>query len=422
MNLLSVAMRSILGILLLIPILTWNQHPDDQRIINQLCSSEFSGRGYVNSGDSLAANFIASEFKKLGLKPQRKSYFQLFQFDVNTFPASLSLEINGKTLMPGRDYVVNPSSPSAKIERQTMFFNQKFERVEDIVSGLEQLDLNLHILVLDKAHFNTREELLVLRTTITKMAEVLPVIILNDGTPIWHVSQNQWKFPVFEIDRAAFIEGKVVAQVDAQIKNHKTRNVIARIPAKGKAKRRIVFTAHFDHLGRMGQNTFYPGANDNASGVTLLFAIARKLINHPKSSTEYVFIAFAGEEVGLLGSKYFVENPMFDLKSIRFLVNLDIFGGAQHSITVVNGTIYHEEFECLVNTNKEMNVTPEIKARGESANSDHHYFHAAGVRSFFLYSGGNNKHYHVPTDVAHDVDMLLLDKCADLMVRFVGRL
>lgn len=404
------------------PVFAWSQHSDDSRILQQLCHNDFSGRGYVNAGDSLAANFIAVEFKKLGLKPQRRRYFQSFQFGVNTFPSSLSLAINGITLKPGKDYVVNPSSPSSKIERQTLLFSEKFQRVEDIVSGLDQLDPNLHILVLDKAHFKTRDELLVFRTAITKMAEVLPIIVLNEGTPIWHVSQNQWKFPVFEIDRAAFVEGKVVATVDAKMKNHQARNVIARIPARGKAKRRIVFTAHYDHLGRMGQETFYPGANDNASGVTLMIAIARKLVKQPRSSTEYVFIAFAGEEVGLLGSKYFVENPMFDLKSIRFLVNLDIFGGAQHSITAVNGTIYHDEFECLVNTNKEMNVTPEIKSRGESANSDHHYFHAAGVRSFFLYSGGNNKHYHVPTDEAQDVDMVLLDKCADLMVRFVGRL
>lgn len=415
-------MRSILGILLFVPFFSWNQHPDDQRVINQLCSAEFSGRGYVNAGDSLAAGFIASEFKKLKLKPIKRNYFQNFSFQVNTFPAELSLDINGKALIPGKDFVVNPSSSSAKLERQTIFFKEKFSRVEDIVTGLEQLNPQSHIVVLDKSHFKTRDELMVLRTTVSKLAEVMPVILLNDGTPIWHVSQNQWNFPVFEVNKSSFEEGIVQIHVLAKMKNHKAKNVIARIPAKGKTKRRIVFTAHYDHLGRMGQETFYPGANDNASGVTLMIAIARKLVKQPRSSTEYVFIAFAGEEVGLLGSKYFVENPMFDLKSIRFLVNLDIFGGAQHSITAVNGTIYHDEFECLVNTNKEMNVTPEIKSRGESANSDHHYFHAAGVRSFFLYSGGNNKHYHVPTDEAQDVDMVLLDKCADLMVRFVGRL
>jgi aminopeptidase YwaD len=415
-------MRKLILFLIFIPLLAWSQHPDDSRIINQLCSDEFGGRGYVNSGDSMAAEYIALEFKKMGLRPQKRFFFQVFGFRVNTFPGKLSFSINGNLLIPGKDYVVNPSSPSAKLDRETIVYLEKFSRVEDIVEALPQLDPAKHIIILDKSKFVSREDQIVLRTAIAKLSEVMPVILLNEGTPIWHVSQNQWNHPVFEVDKAVFELGKIQAEVEAKIINHSARNVVARIKSKGKPRRRIVFTAHYDHLGRMGQNTFYPGANDNASGVTFMIAIARKLVKQPRSSTEYVFIAFAGEEVGLLGSKYFVENPMFDLKSIRFLVNLDIFGGAQHSITAVNGTIYHDEFECLVNTNKEMNVTPEIKSRGESANSDHHYFHAAGVRSFFLYSGGNNKHYHVPTDEAQDVDMVLLDKCADLMVRFVGRL
>jgi aminopeptidase YwaD len=415
-------MRNLFAALLLLNFYLWSQHPDDVRIINQLCSEDFGGRGYVNSGDSLAAEFVALEFKKIGLKQQKRSFFQSFGFKVNTFPGQLVLSLNGNMLTPGKEYVINPSSPSANFTRETMVFNGKLLRIEDLFKALPELDVKNHILVLDKSLFVTRDEQVILRTVVAKLSEVLPIILLNEGTPIWHVSQNQWNHPVFEVDKAVFELGKIQAEVEAKIINHSARNVVARIKSKGKPRRRIVFTAHYDHLGRMGQNTFYPGANDNASGVTLMIAIARKLVKQPRSSTEYVFIAFAGEEVGLLGSKYFVENPMFDLKSIRFLVNLDIFGGAQHSITAVNGTIYHEEFECLVNTNKEMNVTPEIKSRGESANSDHHYFHAAGVRSFFLYSGGNNKHYHVPTDEAQDVDMVLLDKCADLMVRFVGRL
>jgi aminopeptidase YwaD len=415
-------MRSFFLLFLFFSLSTRAQNSEDIRIIEKLCSAEFSGRGYVNSGDSLAANFIAQEFKNIGLKKVNRQYFQSFDFLVNTFPNELSFEMNGISLVPGKDYVVDPSSPSARLRRKTLLFPDKFERIDDIFRAIGELDISEYILVLDKSHFKTRDELLVFRTVTAKLAQLLPIVILQSGTPIWHVSQNQFRFPVFEIDANLFNSGLIDIRVDAQLKQHRARNVIARIPAKGRAKRRIVFTAHYDHLGRMGKNTFYPGANDNASGVTLMIAIARKLLKQSRSSTEYVFIAFAGEEVGLLGSKFFVENPMFDLKSIRFLVNLDIFGGAHHSITAVNGTIYHDEFECLVNTNKEMNVTPEIKSRGESANSDHHYFHAAGVRSFFLYSGGNNKHYHVPTDKAQDVDMLLLDKCADLMVRFVSRL
>lgn len=396
------------------------QNTEDQRILEKLCSEEFSGRGYVMQGDSLAAEFIANEFNKLGLKKVKRKYFQSFDFLVNTFPNILSLELNGAQLIPGKDFVVDPSSPSGKFRRNTLLFPNKFNNIEEIFQAIGEIDIQEHVLVLDKSYFKSRDELLILRTVIAKLAEIIPVILLNDGTPIWHVSQNQFRYPVVEMNGSLFENGIVDFQVDAQLKRHHARNVIARIPAQGKAKRRIVFTAHYDHLGRMGQHTFYPGANDNASGVTLLFTIARKLLKQPKSATEYVFIAFAGEEVGLLGSKYFVEHSLFPLESVRFLLNLDIFGGAHKSITAVNGAVYKEEFELLVKTNLDVKATPEIKVRGESANSDHHWFHAAGVRCFFLYSGGNNPHYHVPWDEAKDVDLLLLDKSADLITRFVG--
>jgi hypothetical protein len=398
------------------------QNAEDKRILEKLCSEDFSGRGYVMQGDSLAAEFIANEFNKLGLKKVKRKYFQSFDFLVNTFPTILSLELNGAQLIPGKDFVVAPSSPSAVMRRKTLLFPNKFENIEEIFQSIGEIDIQEHVLVFDKTNFKSRDELLALRTVTAKLAEIIPVILLNEGTPIWHVSQNQFRYPVVEMNGSLFENGIVDFQVDAQMKRHRARNVIARIPAQGKAKRRIVFTAHYDHLGRMGQHTFYPGANDNASGVTLLFSIARKLLKQPKSNTEYVFIAFAGEEVGLLGSKYFVEHPLFPLESVRFLVNLDIFGGAHKSITAVNGSVYKEEFELLVKTNADVKATPEIKIRGESANSDHHWFHAAGVRCFFLYSGGNNPHYHVPWDEAKDVDLLLLDKSADLITRFVGML
>jgi hypothetical protein len=409
-------------LLLFVPLFLFSQNPDDKRILDQLCSEVFSGRGYVNNGDALAADFIAAEFKRLGLKKIGKQYYQNFRFEVNTFPGQVEMRINGVALQPGEDFVVNPASPSARLKRRTMLINELFTNVEELLNLNEILDVNEHILVLDKDRFKTREEQILLMSVVSKTAQAMPVILLNNGTPIWHVSQHQWRFPVFEVNRAVYQEGEVELVVDAQLIQHTAKNIVARIPAKGRAKRRIVLTAHYDHLGKMGRHTSYPGANDNASGVTLLFAIARKLIMLPKSSTEYIFIAFAGEEVGLLGSKHFVDNPLFDLSSVRFLLNLDIFGGAHHNITAVNGTIYKKEFELLVSTNQEIGLTPEIKARGESANSDHHWFHASGVPCFFLYSGGLNKNYHVPWDLPQDVDLVLLDKTADLLVRFVTRL
>jgi hypothetical protein len=415
-------MRNTFWIFFLLPLCIFAQNKQDERILNFLCSQELSGRGYVDAGDSLAAEFIAQEYREAKLKTFKKSYFQPFQFFINTFPGALSLKINGNALEPGKDYIVHPASPSANYSLQAIFLDDYAESVEAVLQIIPELDATQHVLVLDQKHYPSLEFALQLQSIVLKMSEQIPVIVLTTGSPIWYMAQYQRKFPVFEMDREKFELGEIEMHVEAKIKKHNARNVIARIPAKGKAKQRIIFSAHYDHIGRMGQNTFYPGANDNASGVTLMLNIARKLAQQKRSTTEYVFMAFAGEEVGLLGSHYFVKNPWFKLKSVRFLLNLDIFGGAHLSITAVNGTIYQDEFKLLQEANEEMGTTPEIKVRGESANSDHHWFHANGVPCFFLYTAGSNKNYHVPWDEPKDVDLMLLDKTADMLLRFVSKL
>src|SRR5690606_892572 len=80
--------------------------------VEKLCSPAFHGRGYVNGGDSLAADFIAGEFTKMGCKFFKNSAFQPFQFQVNTFPDKMSCSVNGKALIPGKDFVVDPSCPA----------------------------------------------------------------------------------------------------------------------------------------------------------------------------------------------------------------------------------------------------------------------------------------------------------------------
>jgi hypothetical protein len=98
-----------LGVLLFTAQLSLGQS-DAKELVKTLCSPAFHGRGYVNSGDSIAAEYIASAFKKSGLKPYKKSYFQSFQHDVNTFPGICSLSREDMALKPGIHFLVSPSS------------------------------------------------------------------------------------------------------------------------------------------------------------------------------------------------------------------------------------------------------------------------------------------------------------------------
>jgi Zn-dependent M28 family amino/carboxypeptidase len=112
----------------------------------------------------------------------------------------------------------------------------------------------------------------------------------------------------------------------------------------------------------MGENAYFPGANDNASGTTMLVTLAQYFKENP-SKYNLVFIAFAGEEAGLVGSEYFVNHPFFKLKKIKFLLNLDIMGSGEEGITVVNATEHKKEFEVLDKLNKEENFLSKIKKR-----------------------------------------------------------
>jgi hypothetical protein len=116
----------------------------------------------------------------------------------------------------------------------------------------------------------------------------------------------------------------------------------------------------------------------------MIFSIAQELVKNPLDDYNVVFIAFAGEEIGLLGSKFFVEHPLVPLKKIRFVLNLDIMGSGEEGITCVNSTLFKNEFERMVQLNDSSNYLPLIKPRGKAANSDHHFFTEAGVPAFFI--------------------------------------
>ena len=124
----------------------------------------------------------------------------------------------------------------------------------------------------------------------------------------------------------------------------------------------IVLTGHYDHLGHMGKDTYFPGANDNASGISMLLNLA-KHYSEFKGENKYsiLFIAFGAEEAGLIGSKYFVNHPIFPLTNIKFLINMDLMGTGEEGLMVVNGKVFEKEFNLLNDINKKHNFFPKIK-------------------------------------------------------------
>lgn len=401
----------------------FSQVEDVKRVVRQLCLPDFHGRGYVNGGDSIAAEYIAGEFQKMGLHSLTPDYFQHFSFPVNTFPGRADFYLEEKKLVVGKDIIVDPASPSYE---GTLKYNilqpSDILNADKVIQELQRAitgeTINSIALDFRNVHPDTFK---IIREFKYELAQFVPVILIANEKFTWSVSDQQLTNPIFEIQSEIADETPIKAKLDAVLKKeHQAKNVIGYLPAAKKTKQTIVFTAHYDHLGRLGQDTYFPGANDNASGTAMLIALANHFRRN-KINYNILFIAFAGEEIGLLGSKYYVENPIKPIKDISFLLNLDIFGSGEEGITVVNGSVFVEHFDLLTDINEEKQLLTQIKARGYASNSDHYWFTDAGVPSFFIYTMGPNKHYHDTSDTYENLSFAEVNDLTILLSTFIER-
>lgn len=355
-----------------------------KKMVDTLTSAYFWGRGYTNDGMKKAADFLAGEFKSYGLQPlDGKTFFQDFSYPVNTFPGKMEVNINGADLVPGKDFIVAAESKGNK------------------ASGKLE--------VLDSIQFINRKEMVVV-----KMQNKLTMEVAPETAP----------YTLIQVDKKAISGNPETFKINITnkfISGFKAANVCGIVKGTAKPDSVIFITAHYDHLGGLGKDTYFPGANDNASGVSLLLNLAQYYAQHPQRYS-IGFICFAGEEAGLIGSKYFTENPLVPLKNIRFLINTDLAGTGEEGITVVNATEFPREFAMMQQVNKENNLLVAVNARGKAANSDHYFFTEKGVPAFFFYTLGGIKAYHDVFDKAATLPLNEHEDLFKLVVKFNGLL
>ncbi len=413
-------------LLILCPSIFYAQFEAEKDVVRTLCSPNYHGRGYVNNGDSLAAELIALEFQKRGGLALNNTYFQNFSFPVNTFPDKMSAATNSRSLVPGVDFMVDPASAGYTGILKSVyfpvsaFFDKKIETV-----FLQKITATNNVLIVLPVLSFKKDSLKLAKEIIKTISLSYATAQLYNSKFTWSVADEQSKYLQLWIQESAINAAKdslITLDITAQFNTkHNTRNVIASFPSKAKNAKTIFFTAHYDHLGRMGNSTYFPGANDNASGVGLLLNLMTYYKSNPSKYT-LVFIAFAGEEAGLLGSQHYVQNPLLPLQNIRFLLNLDIMGSGEDGITVVNGTLHEKEFKALEKINAKKSYLKLVKIRGKAANSDHYFFSEMGVPAFFIYAMGPNKNYHDIEDKFENLSFSEYNDLTHLIIDFVKRL
>ena len=196
----------------------------------------------------------------------------------------------------------------------------------------------------------------------------------------------------------------------ARGKEYKAINVIGFIKGTSTSKKTIVISAHYDHEG-VKSGKIYNGADDNASGTSALLAFAEYFkTNPPKNNV--ILAAFDGEELGLQGAKYFVNNLIMPKQNIVVNLNMDMISRSDDNELFAVGTRYNEAFKNIVENHKQIGEVKLIRAHeglGSGDNwtysSDHAEFFKADIP--FIYFGvADHEDYHKPTDDFDKIDQL----------------
>ncbi len=208
----------------------------------------------------------------------------------------------------------------------------------------------------------------------------------------------------------------------------RTWNVVGLLPARVDSKTAneyVVVGAHYDHLGHggthasraPGSHLIHPGADDNASGVALMLEVARQLALLPRQlDRSVIFIAFGGEEIGLIGSRYFVEHAPVPVASIDAMINADMVGRLRGDAMVLDGVGTATAWPAIVeHANHGLSLHLQEGTDGFGA-SDHTSFTVAKVPIAFLFTGVHDD-YHKPSDTADKINAEGEERIATLAAR-----
>lgn len=415
----------LLSLLLIVCFLTAGAQSEKQWLKHQiktLSRDAFHGRGYVGNGTGKAAAYMARFFHGAGLRSfsPDSSYLQPYRFPVNTFPREMYLKLQRKEMIPGADYIIHAASSGRKAEKLRVK-PVNLALVRDSTAW-DSLRTRLHTGHAWLLH-HTDTLLKNLQLNARAFASSLPdgvFLIPKHGKLTWTVARNVIPATVYYIEDTVMPRRirKVSLHADHKFEEaYLSQNVIGYVPGTERPDSFLVFTAHFDHLGRMGRKTIFPGAHDNASGTAVVMYLAQHFAKNPQRYS-MVFIGFSGEEAGLMGSAYFVDNPLFPLANIRFVVNLDMTGDATDGITIVNALEQEEAWHIIDRINQQHDYLPKINRREQTRNSDHYYFGEKGVPAVFIFGLGAKGYYHDIFDRPEALTLHNIDRLIRLLIDF----
>lgn len=388
-----------------------------QRHVEVLASDTLEGRRTGTPGEQKAIAYIANEFKMIGLLPKgTNNYFQPFEIDEGKqlLPAT-RLVVGGQSLVLNRDYTPLSFSNNASIEALPSMAIQEIGMpwFIDLKEMQEENSKNPHFdiyaAIKSKAAEVKEKGAIALFVYSTSKENEEIEFVGNDRGSLAPI-------PVIYLTREAvkkhFNDPQATLDIDLKVeigaKKRSATNVAGFI--NNNVKNTVVIGAHFDHLGygedgnsldRVKQ--IHNGADDNASGVAAMIELARMLQASSLRQNNYLFLAFSGEELGLLGSKYFVQHPTIDMDRVNYMINLDMVGRLNNANPVVSvgGFATSPAWSTTyASTGKRGLFTGSLQFKYDSSGtgpSDHTSFYLKNIPVLFYFTG-IHADYHKSTD------------------------
>lgn len=465
-----------------------------RRDITFLASDECEGRGIDTKGINLAADYIAREFKKAGLKPivaGNPGYFQPFTTAGNArleSPNTLSLRGPlGQTieLKLGVDFQAVGMSAAGKVTAPIVFAGYGATAKEIGYDDFQGIDVAGKIVVIlrktpraDNAAVpfdgekSAHHAALATKMVNADLHKAAAILFVNDRD----TARSGDTLMAFSYTATATDGGQLMAvhvrrsvidplvqaslggtlldierDIDRDLKPRSTplagwtaslevnvkrntlalKNVVGVLEGKGPlAKETVVIGAHYDHLGfgtfgslaRDKKPAIHHGADDNGSGTTVLMELARRFSEIPnREGRRLVFIAFSGEERGLLGSAHYCKSPLLPLADTVAMVNLDMVGRLREDKDdknkdqlQVHGTGTAKTFDLLIEKVNERHGFKLRKIPGGFGPSDHASFYGKQVPVYFFFTG-DHPDYHKPSDTAEKINVTGMRRVAALV-------
>ncbi len=418
-------MKKILLILVLIPTLSYSQSKKKKRVAEEKANAELvasltkhiqfladdklEGRLTGSHGEELAMQYIVDQYKQIGLEPKgTKGYVQEFEINEGRQidPATL-LKVEGKTLRVMDEYIPLAFSAMKPVKGSPAIALSEAKQpwFKDLKEVLEENKTN--------PHFDVEEE-------IKKQANMVwskgatALFVFNTSLVEDNIQFNKndksalTKIPVIYLTKEGYEKyfSDHAATLDMELnisfsdKTRKARNVAGFI--NNNATNTVILGAHYDHLGYNEDkhaldtgHIIHNGADDNASGTAALIELARMLKKKAPVNNNYLVINFSAEEMGLLGSKYWVEHPTANI-SPNYMINMDMVGryDTAHKLTIGGYGTSPAWSQVFAVEKNNLLVTFDSTGSGPS---DHATFYRQDMPVLFLFTGSHSD-YHKATD------------------------